>query len=78
MTCKTLSELCESKMPGTRYDKFFVETLVKKYPGQEKLEGLLKQVEELQGDTVEEVVVAFKKIVETDEERKENERKEQQ
>lgn len=62
-------------MPGTRYDKFFVETLVKRYPGQEKLETLLKQVQDLQGDSVEDVVVAFKKIVETDEEKKENERK---
>jgi len=29
---KELSDYCESKMPGTKYDRYFVEELVKKYP----------------------------------------------
>jgi len=32
LLCKELGEYCEGKMPGTKYDRYFVEELVKKYP----------------------------------------------
>jgi len=31
-------------MPGTNYDRFYVDELVKKYPGQEKLEEFIEKV----------------------------------
>jgi hypothetical protein len=30
-TVKELSNYCESKMPGSKFDRFFIEVLVKKY-----------------------------------------------
>jgi hypothetical protein len=34
---KELIELCQAKLPGTRYDKFWVQTLIKKYNTSDKL-----------------------------------------
>ena len=35
-------------MPGTKYDKFYIEELVKKFPKQEHVESLLSAVSGIQ------------------------------
>lgn len=44
---KKLTEICVNKMPGTKYDKFYVEVLVKKYPTQPQIDELIKKVENI-------------------------------
>lgn len=39
---KQLLEICTEKMPGTKYDRFYVEELVKKYPKLEDLQAFLE------------------------------------
>lgn len=34
---KDLIELCQAKLPGTRYDKFWVESQIKKYNTVDKI-----------------------------------------
>ena len=41
---KELIGLCTSNMPETNYDRFYVEVLVKKYPGQEDIDGLIETI----------------------------------
>ncbi len=43
-TAKDLGTYCESKMPGTNFDKFYVAELVKKYPKQEALDELVSRI----------------------------------
>ena len=43
-TAKELGSYCESKMPGTKFDKFFVAELVKKYAKQEALDELVSKI----------------------------------
>jgi len=38
---KDLIELCQAKLPGTRYDKFWVESLLKKYNTVEKMNSIV-------------------------------------
>lgn len=37
---KELIELCESKLPGTKYDKFWVESIIKRFSTVEKLQPI--------------------------------------
>lgn len=41
-TVKQLIDLCAEKMPGTKYDKFHCESLIKKYRQQDQLDGLIE------------------------------------
>ena len=47
-------ELCVEKMPGTRYDKFFVEGLIPKYPKQEQLDDLIARIEAIESENTDE------------------------
>jgi hypothetical protein len=44
LTVKSLAALCVEKMPGTNYDRFYCDELVKKYKKQEDLEALIVNV----------------------------------
>ena len=48
-------------MPGTLYDKFYCDELVKKYPTKEVLDELIEKVEKIptEGRTTQEVVIEF-------------------
>lgn len=37
---KELIELCEAKLPGTNYDKFWVESIIKRFSTVEKLQPI--------------------------------------
>jgi hypothetical protein len=39
---KQLIALCDNKFPGTRYDRFYCEEMVKKYPKQQELDELVE------------------------------------
>jgi len=41
---KALIAYCEERMPGTKYDRFYIDELVKKYPKQEALDALIEKV----------------------------------
>lgn len=52
-------------MPETRkYDKFYIDELVKKYPTQEKLDNLITSINEIEAaPTNEEYELRFHKVV---------------
>lgn len=37
---KELIELCEAKLPGTKYDRFWVESIIKRFSTVEKLQPI--------------------------------------
>jgi len=39
-----LTEICEAKFQGTKYDKFFVEEFVKKYKVPADLEAVIEKI----------------------------------
>lgn len=43
-TVKELIELCNEKLAGTKYDKFWVESIIKRYNTTEKVESLIAQL----------------------------------
>lgn len=77
-SCKKLVELCTEKMPGTNYDRFYCETLVKKYPKQEQLDGLIEKMAAIEADSVDAFIEQFKLLVDADAAKKEEERKKQE
>ena len=52
-------------MPETRkYDKFYIDELVKKYPTQEKIDNLIKSIEEIEeAPTLQEYELKFHRVV---------------
>lgn len=44
-TTKQLLNFCTEKMPDTKYDRFYVEELVKKYPQLEDLQAFLEKIQ---------------------------------
>jgi len=52
-------------MPGTNYDRFYVDELVKKYKEQDALEALIEKIKSIEAPTVEEYVKAFLMLVDT-------------
>ena len=40
-------------MPGTQYDKIFVEGLIPKYPKQEQLDDLIARIEAIESEDTE-------------------------
>lgn len=77
-SCKHLVELCNEKMPGTTYDKFYCESLVKKYPQQEQLDSLIEKIIAIEADSVDAFIEQFKLVVDADAAKKEEERKKQE
>lgn len=66
-TVKELIAICVENMPGTNYDKFYVDELVKRYMQQEALDALIEQVKAIgKQPTVEEYIPKFLDIVETE------------
>ena len=64
---KELIAVCVENMPGTKYDKFYVDELVKRYMQQADLDALLAQVKAIGSQpSVPEYVNKFLDIVETD------------
>jgi DnaJ family protein C protein 2 len=49
---KDLIAFCEEKMTGTKYDRFYVDELVKKYPKQEQLDGLIIKIKAIEATDV--------------------------
>ena len=60
-TVKKLIAVCLEKMPGTLYDKFYCDELVKKYPTKDVLDELILKVEGIntEGKTSDQVVIEF-------------------
>ena len=52
-------------MPGTNYDRFYVDELVKKYKEQEALEALIEKIKSIEATTCEDFVKDFLMIVDT-------------
>jgi len=50
-------------MPGTKFDKFFIEVLVKKYPKQEALDELVAQIKSIESKSVEDFIDQFRRMV---------------
>jgi DnaJ family protein C protein 2 len=70
-TVKELATICTENMPGTNYDKFYVDELVKRYPKQEDLDNLILTIQAIgKQPTVEDFTNKFREIVETENERK--------
>ena len=62
-TVKVLAVYCTEMMPGTNYDRFYVDELVKKYPGQEKLEEFIVKVKAISVPAGDEFVHEFLMLV---------------
>jgi DnaJ family protein C protein 2 len=62
-TCKDLVVFCNQKMPGTKYDKFYIAELVKKYPKQEQLDELVAKVKAINQTSVDGFVNEFLDLV---------------
>jgi len=62
-TVKALIAMCVEKMPGSRYDKFFVDELVKKYPVQDKLDQLIEEIKAITAEVGSDFVSAFAQLV---------------
>jgi DnaJ family protein C protein 2 len=60
---KDLIAYCEERMPGTRYDRFYIDELVKKYPKQEQLDGLVVKVKAIEATEPESFQHEFLQIV---------------
>jgi hypothetical protein len=43
---------CEEKMTGTKYDRFYIDELIKKYPKQEQLDSLIVKIKSITATTV--------------------------
>lgn len=78
MSFKALVELCVTNMPGTNYDKFWCETIVKKYPKQEQLDALIEEVAAIEADSVEAFVEEIKVVVDADARKKRDEERKAQ
>ena len=65
-TTKKLLEICGEKLPGTRFDKFFVEGLIPKYPKQEQLDDLIGRIDAIETDDAQQYRVEFEKIIKAD------------
>ena len=78
MSYKKLVELCTTGMPGTNYDRFYCETLVKKYPAQEQLDALIEEVTAIEADSVAAFIEQFKDVVDAGAAKKREELKKQE
>jgi len=60
---KEVMAYCCEKMPGTNYDKFYLEEMVKKYRAMAALEELYEKFKAIEVESVEDYVTAFLTIV---------------
>lgn len=61
-------------MPDTKYDRFYVEELVKKYPKLEDLLAFLEKVRQISATTSDQYVEEFLAIVESGDKAEEEKR----
>lgn len=59
---KDLIELCQAKLPGTRYDKFWVQTIIKKYNTTEKLSQVYDLMSATDTDDLQSFEAAFNNL----------------
>ena len=52
-------------MPGTRFDKFFIDELVKKYPKQDVLDKLVESIKAIDAPKGDEYVDKFRLLVDS-------------
>lgn len=52
-------------MPGTKFDKFYVDELVKKHAKQEALDLLVSQIKGIEANSVEDFIDKFRKMVDS-------------
>lgn len=76
-TTKQLIKICTEKMPDTKYDRFYFEELVKKYPKLEDLQAFLEKIQQIPATTTEEFVKEFQFIVESSESKAQEQKQEQ-
>jgi DnaJ family protein C protein 2 len=62
-TAKDLATFCEASMPGTKFDKFFVEEMVKKYPTQGPLDELVSRIKGIESKSVDDFIDKFRTMV---------------
>lgn len=60
---KQIAQYCTEKMPGTKYDRFYVDELVKKYPKQEDLEALFEKIKNISASNTDDFVKDFLMLV---------------
>jgi len=66
-TVKELIAICVENMPGTNYDKFYVDELVKRYMQQADLDALIVTIKAIgKQPSVEDYIPKFLDIVETE------------
>lgn len=73
-TCKEFTLYVVDKMPTSKYDKFYLSEMVKKFPNQEKIDALFSEIKAFKDDTFEEefqdrldVMNNVKKVVKVEE-----------
>lgn len=60
-----MGKYCEEKMPGTKFDKFFVDELVKKYAKQDVLDELFNKIRDIKAPVGDEYVDEFRQLVDS-------------
>lgn len=53
LTCREFNQYCVSKMPNSKYDKYYIDEFVKKYPKQPLMDALFEKVRGFKDDTFE-------------------------
>ena len=61
-------------MPDTKYDRFYVEELVKKYPKLEDLQAFLEKIHQISAATPDQFIEEFLAVVESGDKAEEEKR----
>lgn len=68
-TTKALIAFCTEKMPESKYDRFYLEELIKKYPKLEDLDAFFNQVVQITAIDKDMFIKDFLTIVESTEQK---------
>ena len=50
-------------MPGSQYDKFYLQEFIKKYPTYEELDKFIERVNDIQSSSTEDYIKSFEELV---------------
>ena len=68
-----LATLCEERMPGTRYDRYYMEEFSKKVKNTEEIEEIVSRLKEIEGDS-EVFKEAFEQVIKENQSAQEQQR----
>ena len=60
---KEVIQICETKMPNSKYDKFYVQEMVKKFPTNEAIDELIQKLNNIESKSTDDYVITFLSIV---------------